>query len=201
MTHARLYIGLTLLACVAFGCVFPLPIPTVRRVDAKMDPQINKAWSRLLATPDRADRVLLLDAIVLGQMHEIGVDSVEFTSEKRVPGGTVQMEVHFQREHPEIDGFCFTQFDSEQNVLRRERYSLDEVHEQTEFLIGQFSAGIFGSRDRRTAAPRDSARRARIAEVESLLLPDGLTRSSIAPERDASSNAATASETASPSVN
>src|SRR5262249_2083604 len=102
------------------GCGGILTVPMVQRLDPEAQQQVDGIWSNLLTPPNRLDRTLLLDALMANQLHESGVDELRMVSKKRVGDGLAVMEVDFERERPEADGFTFTYVSSPGLEIRRE---------------------------------------------------------------------------------
>ncbi len=116
----------------------------VSRVAPDEQKAIDEAWDNLFTPPRRTDRLLLLDAVVLHQLHQSGVDRLEMISEKRVRDGRVVMRVHFDREHPERDEFTITLSDHRGRPQRRERDPRNDVDGRVQFLFdAQFEFRTF----------------------------------------------------------
>lgn len=112
------------------GCNGPLLVPMVKRLDAPQQARIDKGWNELAAPRNATPRQELLDAIVVFQLFQSGVDSMSFRSEKRTATGLVVMDIHFERDRPENDRFVLTIRDDESGEVRREAYQREEI-EQT----------------------------------------------------------------------
>ncbi|HUU85985.1 MAG TPA: hypothetical protein VM243_21015 [Phycisphaerae bacterium] len=123
------------LACLlVIGCG-PMSKPMVSRLEEKDQALVDQAWSNMLTPVERLDRILLLDTILAHESHQIGIDRLHFVSGKDLPGGTVRMEVFFDRQSPEGDLFAVTYVDRSGRVLRSEKYTREEVDGRFEFLI------------------------------------------------------------------
>lgn len=119
------------------GCS-PLALPMVPRVDEEGQARYEEVWGNLQreAVGD-ADRQLLLDAMIVGQLHVMGVDRFEARSEKRIEaGGAAVMEIRFDRHNPPMDRFTLTFLDETGAEVRRETYLRHEVDESVKYLMG-----------------------------------------------------------------
>ena len=106
----------------------------VLRLEEKHQALVDQAWSNMLTPVERLDRMLLLDTIIAHRFHEVGVDRLHLLSEKDLPGGTVHMEVFFNRQKPEADLFVVTYRDHAGRMLRSEKYDREDVEGRSEFL-------------------------------------------------------------------
>lgn len=165
------------------GCGPVSPQPAVVRVSPEHQEKIDHAWSCMTSKPD-VDRLLLLDCIIVRQLHHLGVDSLEMTVRKRLDAGEVEMILRFDRDDPEIDEFVVNVFDVRGRPVRREYYAGDEVRERAEFLLAvQFNHRPGGGGDAAEATLHRSAddadanealdaeRRARMEEIALLTGP------------------------------
>ncbi|MCC7292980.1 MAG: hypothetical protein IT449_13040 [Phycisphaerales bacterium] len=165
-------------------------MPMVARLGADDQAKLDRAWEHLIAHVTEADRTLLLDAMIVSQMYQIGVDQLDMVSVKRLPGGQVTMRVRFDRLRPEGDRFSFTYADARTRVLREESFEFGEVAERYAFLYGGASlkggeptTGATGEAvadvgDAREQAAREAEERrlaveARMTEIQRLLDPEG----------------------------
>ncbi len=108
------------------GCG-PMNLPMVPRLDKEGQSTIDESWEKALKPIDRLDHQVLLDTLVGTSAYQLGVDKLYFRSEKRFSGGLVIMEVHYDRATPAEDRFEVKVEDLQGEVLRRERYSRDDV--------------------------------------------------------------------------
>jgi hypothetical protein len=113
----------------SLGCG-PMRQPMAERLDKKAQQKVDEAWESALSPVNRLDHQPLLDVFVGTGAYQRGVDKLNFRSEKRFSGGTVVMEVMFEREFPDKDRFEVTVLDRQGKQLRREVYGRKEV-EQT----------------------------------------------------------------------
>ena len=111
------------------GCG-PLVMPMVMRLDQKSQQKVDIIWTRSLQPIDRLDRQGLLDVLVVAQLHHLGVDRLQYRSEKDIGPNHVVMEVFFDRAKPEVDRFVVKVHDRNWKLLRREQFSRAEI-EQT----------------------------------------------------------------------
>src|SRR5580765_3227054 len=93
------------------GCMMgPLTIPMVQRLEPESQRMVDESWKNMLTPPQRLDRTLLLDVICNMQLFQVGVDRVNFRSEKDVPDGKVVMEIDFRRDRVNRDRFTVTYY-------------------------------------------------------------------------------------------
>lgn len=161
------------LAClVVIGCG-PMSKPMVVRLEEKDQTFVDQAWGNMLTPVDRLDRILLLDTILVRQMHQTGIDRLHFVSRKDLPGGTVRMEVFFDRQNPEADVFAVTYVDRSGRALRSEKYTREEVDGRFEFLYLPYvdrSEGIDPAECEELEA-RKAEREARMREIKAATQP------------------------------
>jgi hypothetical protein len=144
------YVWPALFTVLLLGGCGPLTLPVVARLEAQDQAQIDHSWNNMLTPPARLDRELLLDTIVAFQLDQFGVDRLHMQSEKRFTGGTVTMDVYFDRRRPEVDAFWVTVRDRRGPLVRVERYSSKEVFAHAEEL----GALPFAVRGEPTTQPR-----------------------------------------------
>jgi hypothetical protein len=111
----------------AVGCNPMGPKPMVDRLSDDDQRAVTESWNRALEPVNKLDRQALLDVLVYAQAYQVGVDRLSLRSEKVYSGGTVVMEVHFDRAKPAEDRFEVTVRDQAGKELRRVVYSRDEV--------------------------------------------------------------------------
>ena len=128
----------TLVCCAVFallsGCG-PLQSPMPPRLDDEDQKSINESWEKVLTPVDRYDDQSLLDIFTGTQAYEVGVDKLDFRSEKSFSGGVVVMEVHFDRLTPEKDRFDVKILNREGGVLRQASYTRKQVETTNHQLI------------------------------------------------------------------
>ena len=105
----------------------PMMAPAIRRLAPDEQAQVDGMWNNLLAKPDRLDRELLLDVMIVYQLHQLGVDKANYHAEKEFVAGTVLMDVSFDRKLPLDDWFVVSISDTSGRCLRKERYTGEEV--------------------------------------------------------------------------
>jgi len=101
--------------------------PMPPRLDADAQKNVDEGWERALAPVNHLDRRAMLDALIVSQAFQAGVDRLTFRSEKKFSGGLVIMEIHFDRAKPGDDRFDVIVQDPNGNELRRLRYSREEI--------------------------------------------------------------------------
>jgi hypothetical protein len=101
----------------------PMP-PRLEDADQK---QVDESWDKALTPVDKLDRQAMLDALVLSQAYQAGVDRLTFHSEKKCAAGTVIMEIHFDRSKPDQDRFDLRVVAADGKVLRQLTYNRNEV--------------------------------------------------------------------------
>jgi hypothetical protein len=118
-------LALALLAVAGCGPVTsgPLPSPLLDEQQRSVD----ESWERALTPVDRLEREPLLDALILTQAYQLGVDRLTLRSEKDFSGGRVIMEINMTRKTPVNDRFDVTVLDKTGHVLRQFSYSREEV--------------------------------------------------------------------------
>ena len=105
----------------------PLLVPMSGRLGDEDQRKVDQGWERALAPVDRLTHGEWLDLFVGASIFEEGVDKLSFHSEKAFSGGTVVMEIEFERARPAADRFTMEVRDRAGAVLRREVYSRDDV--------------------------------------------------------------------------
>ena len=120
----------TITACLAValvGCVpvknGPLPPPLADENQRTVD----ESWERALNPVDRLDRAPLLDALILTQGYQLGIDRLTLRSEKDYSAGIVVMEIHINRRQPVNDRFDVSVIDKAGKIIRQFSYSREEV--------------------------------------------------------------------------
>ena len=122
-------------ACLAVAAACgPLSAPLPRRLSPDRQREVDDAWDRALSPVTKYDRATWLDVLIVRQPYEVGVDKFEFKSEKRFSGGVVEMESRFDRNKPDEDVFVVTVKDGKCTVVRRERYTRQEIERAREDL-------------------------------------------------------------------
>jgi hypothetical protein len=143
------------------GCGGPMQAPLPPRLDAQGQKDIDDAWDRAIRQMGQYDHQALLDVLMISKAYEVGVDRLTLRSEKRVAAGMVVMEIHFDRLAPAEDRFEVTAFDPEGRLLRKERYSREEVEKTHKELFVE-QAELQRRKNQGQAAPEELARLERI---------------------------------------
>ncbi len=134
----RFHGAVALFALLAISGCGPLTFPMVTRLDPEAQQTVEASWKNMLTPPDRLDRMLLLDTLIVNRFHQSGVDRLDMVSEKTVGKDHVTMVVHFDRKRPERDSFTITIRNAWGMTRRREHYSgaevLDRVDQLTDSL-------------------------------------------------------------------
>jgi len=115
----------SMIAAAGCGPVTSGPLPTPLRDEEQRS--VDESWERALTPVDRLEREPLLDALILTQAYQLGVDRLTLRSEKDYSGGKVIMEIHITRKSPVNDRFDMTVLDKSGQVLRQFSYSREEV--------------------------------------------------------------------------
>jgi hypothetical protein len=127
-----------LCCCVAtatlYGCG-PMQMPMPVRLDADGQKNLDQSWDKALTPVERFNHPALLDAFLLTQAYQVGVDKLTFHSEKKVALGTVVMEIEYDRLKPDEDRFEVKIYDPMRNLLRQETYSRKEVEDANHDLF------------------------------------------------------------------
>jgi hypothetical protein len=122
--------------------------------------QVDSIWDNMLTPAQRVDRDTLLDAIVLNQLHDVGVDEIHMCSKKKLTDErVVAMEVRFARDDPAADQFTFTLKNRWGWTLRKERYTGKQVLSR----IDDFGAAQTGTSPKIKADFDDRLRKVRAA--------------------------------------
>jgi hypothetical protein len=117
--------ALSVLALSGCGPMGSGPMPP--RLQDDEQKQVDESWNNALTPVDKLDRQAILDALVLSQAYQAGVDKLLFRSEKKCAAGTVIMEIHFDRSKPDQDRFDFRIVGANGQVLRELTYNRQEV--------------------------------------------------------------------------
>lgn len=175
-------LALSFVLCLV-GCG-PITKPMVDRLPEEQQQVVDATWDNMFTPPERLDRILLLDVLIVNQMHQYGVDRLELRSEKRVCNGRVIMTIRFDRADPAFDEFTISYLDEQGRERRRERYSTQEINARIELLYpGMYvlTTRPEGTADKAAARERARARRreaeARLAEIAAATQPAGAASS------------------------
>jgi len=117
--------ALSVLAVAGCGPMGSGPMPP--RLEDAEQKQVDESWDKALTPVDKLDRQAVLDALILSQAYQAGVDKLTFRSEKKCAAGTVVMEIHFDRSKPDQDRFDFRIVAADGRVLRELTYNRQEV--------------------------------------------------------------------------
>src|SRR4051794_33313179 len=101
---------------ITFGCR-PMQMPMPQRFAPELQKEIDDSWNRAFTPPNKLDHDDLLDVMVGTQAYQLGVDAFILRAEKRFAGGTVVMEVWFDRTKSEEDRFELSVRDSAGNLV------------------------------------------------------------------------------------
>jgi hypothetical protein len=162
-------VGLLAVSLVGCGPMGSGPMPP--RLEADAQQSINNAWENAINPPERVERQPLLDALILTQAYQAGVDRLLFHSEKDFSGGTVVMEIHFDRLRPNDDRFEVRILDKTGMTLRELTYNRAEIEKAYRELRDPKYANQRGPNDP-PLAPEEEMKRAevqqRMAAVEAI---------------------------------
>lgn len=162
-------LALCTISLVGCGPMGSGPMPP--RLDADQQKSIDDSWNKALTPPNNLDNQAILDALVLTHAYEIGVDRLTFRSEKAFSGGTVVMEIHFDRAKPNDDRFELKILDKTGVQVRHIVYNRDQVEATYKDLNDKKFAGPRGGNDP-PLAPDEAKKREdvqkRIAAVEKM---------------------------------
>ncbi len=128
---------LAVLGSAVAGCG-PMQVPMPPRLDDEGQKKIDEGWDRALQPVEHFNHQTLLDMLMVTRGYEAGVDRLTFRSEKRVAVGTVVMEVHFDRAAPLEDRFEVQILDEAGKVLRKERYTREEIEKTNRELFVEY---------------------------------------------------------------
>ena len=104
------------------------------RLEADAQKKTDNAWENAVNPPERLERQPLLDALILTQAYQAGVDRLLFHSEKDFSGGTVVMEIHFDRLKPNDDRFEIRILDKTGKTQRELTYNRAEIEKASKEL-------------------------------------------------------------------
>ncbi len=165
------------LLCLLLAGCRPMTAPMVERLDDDTQAVVDYGWNNMLSPPDRLDRTLLLDAVVLVQLYQLGVDRLTLFSEKDVMDGVVTMEIIFDRQKPEEDRFSIVYLAHDATELRAEDFSREEVEDSVRFFQGASICERDPDEPEEEFRERLAAMRAEIEtrrqEIEAAMLPSG----------------------------
>jgi len=142
---------------ILYGCgplIHPLPPQLGDETNAKID----DSWNAALEPIDRHDRQTWLDAMFESYGYQLGVDRLEFRSEKKWSGGLVVMEVKCDRAKPHDDRFVLTVRNHAGKVLRTESYSRADVERTNNELRGLDDPLVLNPTPEQVAAREAAAR-------------------------------------------
>lgn len=135
MTTRKLFPMTAGLAAGLFVGCGPLDRPMPPRLAPDSQKEIDAAWDAALTPVGKYDRRQWLDALVGTQAYQAGVDTLTFRSEKRFAGGTVVMELVYDRARPDADRFTVTVLDKAGKRLRQETYSRADIEDTARDLF------------------------------------------------------------------
>jgi hypothetical protein len=101
--------------------------PMPPQLPADSQKEIDAAWDKALTPPENLDRQAFLDALIVSQAFQVGVDRLHFKSEKDYSDGLVVMEIHFDRAKPNEDRFDVVIRNKAGKEVRRLTYKRTEV--------------------------------------------------------------------------
>ena len=131
--------ALIVVICCA-GCHGPLGSLFVNRLDAQEQARVNSAWDRLLTRFEQdGDRTLLLDVLAVGQLHQAGVDRLDFTSAIELNDGEIEMSIRYKRGDPRSDVLTIRRLDPAGEPLWQEDFAFEEVRDRLTSLQAGFS--------------------------------------------------------------
>lgn len=122
---------------------------------------LDDSWNRALSPTDKLSRQEWLDLFVGAQAYQAGVDKLHMRSEKAFSGGTIVMEVHYDRFSPDGDLFEVSVFDATGQLLRKEQYTRKDVEQTRSDLFEQ--VGPFDEEERAEHEAEIKARWEKIA--------------------------------------
>lgn len=162
--------SLVLCLTVCFGCRGPLAAPMVQRLGPEAQQRVENTWADVLARGDDVDATLMLDALLLTQFYQHGVDSLHMVSEKRVGNELVVMQVNFELEDPDGDEFTFSHYDPAGREVRNLRWTPGEIRSRMElFHQPELDPNSLADEERADYLERKAEREARLAQLDELL--------------------------------
>ena len=128
----RVLITFAILMTVGCG---PMLTPMAQRVNDEMQKEIDEGWNRALKPVDQLDRQQWLDIFVFAQAYQVGVDKLSLRSEKSFDGGSVIMEIQYDRQLPDKDSFAVTVRDNDGQTVRQETYARKDVEDTYNYFF------------------------------------------------------------------
>ena len=157
---------------VGCGPMGATPLPT--RLDEENQKIVDDAWGRAFGPMQQLDRQGLLDFILSVYGYQLGVDRLEFRSEKTVADGIVVMSVRYDRQHPETDRFEIQLLDSTGEKLRSEGFNREEIDAVSKDFATTLNT-LRQHREQKIASPAELAQldllEARVVAVNQILQP------------------------------
>jgi hypothetical protein len=116
----------SILALAVVGCG-PLTSPMPPRLDDNAQKDADASWNSAFTPADRLDHQALLDAFLISQAYQIGVDRLTMRSEKKLDSGMLTMEINFDRANPALDRFEVTLINPAGQQIRHELFTRADV--------------------------------------------------------------------------
>jgi hypothetical protein len=138
MKRIILFLCCSVATVLLYGCG-PMQMPMPVRLDDEGQKNLDQSWDKALTPVNRFDHPTLLDAFLLTQAYQVGVDKLSFHSEKNVELGTVIMDIEYDRRKPDGDRFEVKLVDPAGKLLREETYYREEVVRANDELFKQDS--------------------------------------------------------------
>src|SRR5437588_2750266 len=108
------------------GCG-PTTVPAFVRLGPEQQARLDASWKNMLTPTDRLDRELLLDVMLVYQLHQLGIDRATYEADKAFGDGAIHMRVTFDRAKPLDDRFVVEVRNKQKQLIRTETYSGEEV--------------------------------------------------------------------------
>jgi hypothetical protein len=158
----------SILGIAVAGCG-PLSSPMPPRLDDNAQKNADKSWNDAFTPADRLDRQTLMDAFLVSQAYQTGVDRLTMRSEKKLDSGMLVMEIHFDRAKPDVDRFEVTLHNPAGQQIRHETYSRADVERtQTELSPPALGPGATEAQQKEWARQNELAAK-RLEFVQNLL--------------------------------
>ncbi len=125
------------LATLSCGCAAKIAVPMPERLSLERQTAMDDGWTHLVAHHSTASREALMDAILLHQAWQRGVDSLRLTTEKQVGDVRVRMQSRFDRDAPDADEFRVDFIAADGWVLRSESISGHEMDAALQLYLAQ----------------------------------------------------------------
>ncbi len=153
----------------ALGGCGPLSSPMPPRLNDHDQQEADDSWNSAFTPADRLDRQTVLDAFLVSQAYQTGVDRLTMRSEKKLECGLLIMEIRFDRAKPDADRFEVTLFNAAGQPIRHELYSRADIERTESELSPPGPLAGATEREQREWALKNEMAKKRLETVTDLL--------------------------------